>query len=287
MQVLTSIQQVREFRQKIKSTGGSLGFIPTMGNLHAGHIALVTASRAECNHSLVSIFVNPMQFGENEDFDSYPRTLEKDQEMLREAGAAAVFHPPVSAIYPTPLARQTQVSVPDISLHYEGKSRPGHFIGVATVVCKLLNIIQPDRAYFGEKDFQQLALIEKMVEDLCIATTICPVSTTRDKDGLALSSRNGYLTPEQRRKAPAIRQILLKAKQAIETGDRDYHTIEQTSCQALKAAGLEPDYFAIVNAKTLQQAKPEDTDLVILTAAKLGKPRLLDNVRVMLNAQAL
>jgi pantoate--beta-alanine ligase len=259
---------------------GSVAFVPTMGNLHAGHLALVRAARHEADRVVSSIFVNPLQFGAGEDFDSYPRTLERDAGLLEGAGAGLLFAPPVEVMYPRPQAEQTRVEVPGISDLLCGATRPGHFVGVATVVCKLLNMVQPDVALFGSKDFQQLLVIRRMVEDLAMPVRVVGVETVREADGLAMSSRNGYLTDAERARAPALYRMLKGIAQRLRGGDRDPVRLETEGVRELEAAGLRPDYVAIRRADDLAPPRPGDTDLVVLAAAYLGKARLIDNVEL-------
>ncbi|MGL4448221.1 pantoate--beta-alanine ligase [Shewanella sp.] len=266
--------QVRAWRAK----GETVAFVPTMGNLHQGHITLVKQAAKRCDHVVVSIFVNPMQFGQNEDLDAYPRTLAADSQALEAVGAKLLFTPTPAIIYPKGLAQQTYVEVPGISDMLCGESRPGHFRGVATIVCKLFNIVQPDVAFFGNKDYQQLLVIKTMVEDLSLPIEIIGVDTIREASGLAMSSRNGYLTADEKARAPALKQALDAMAQGIQRGE----SIEQVSAHAtasLIAAGFTPDYLEVRQADTLAQAEASDQALVILAAAYLGKARLIDNLR--------
>lgn len=266
--------QVRAWRAK----GETVAFVPTMGNLHQGHITLVKQAAQKCDHVVVSIFVNPMQFGQNEDLDAYPRTLEADSQALIAAGAKLLFTPTPAVIYPKGLAQQTYVEVPGISDVLCGASRPGHFRGVATIVCKLFNIVQPDVALFGNKDYQQLLVIKTMVEDLSLPIEIIGVDTIREDSGLAMSSRNGYLTAEEKAVAPALKKAIDAMAQGIKQGV----SIEQVTAEAkasLIAAGFTPDYLEVRHAYTLAKAEPQDKALVILAAAYLGQARLIDNLR--------
>lgn len=266
-----------------RSRGHSIAFVPTMGNLHEGHLDLVRRARERCDVVVVSIFVNPMQFGPNEDLDAYPRTLTADKEKLFAEGVQYLFAPEATEIYPEGLEVQTAVTVPQLSDTLCGASRPGHFTGVATVVTKLFNIVQPDVAVFGEKDFQQLSIIRKMVSDLCMPIEIVGVRTARDEDGLALSSRNGYLTAEERRKAPLLNQLLMECREAIACGFDNFRELEAHARLKLIQAGFEPDYFEIRDARTLDDVTEDTEEVAILAAARLGKPRLIDNVRLNLN----
>ena len=262
--------------------GQRVGFVPTMGNLHAGHLALVERAAVLADRVVVSIFVNPLQFGVGEDFAAYPRTLESDTRLLEGVGADLLYLPTVRVMYPRPPAEQTRVEVPGLSDVLCGASRPGHFTGVATVVCKLFNQVQPHLAVFGEKDFQQLLVIRRFVEDLDIPIQIFSHPTAREADGLAMSSRNGYLTTEERLRAPALHESLKKAADELEAGERDFGRIEQEAVDALAAKGFRPDYFSIRRAADLGPPDGDDADqdCVILAAAFLGGTRLIDNLRV-------
>jgi pantoate--beta-alanine ligase len=282
MQVIDSIAGLRALTHQWKCDSNSVGFVPTMGNLHEGHLTLVKRAKTHNHKVVVSIFVNPMQFGQNEDLDAYPRTIEADKQKLLDAGADAVFLPSVADMYPRGLSQQTYVEVPGISDILCGASRPGHFRGVATVVAKLFNMVRPDDAFFGEKDFQQLQVIRLMAEDLSTGITIHGVPTQRSDSGLALSSRNGYLSDEQRTTAATIYASMQYAKQAIESGERDYPALEKLLQEKLTQAGFRKDYIHIVNANTFQAASADDTHLVILVAAYLGTTRLIDNLQVHL-----
>lgn len=282
MNTVHSIAQVRAAVTRAREEGKRIGLVPTMGNLHAGHIALVRTALARGDFVVVSIFVNPMQFGPNEDLDSYPRTLAEDQAKLLDAGAHLVFAPNAKEMYPDGLDGHTRVSVPVVSEGLCGGSRPGHFDGVATVVSKLFNIVQPDLAVFGEKDYQQLAVIRKMTQDLSLPVHIIGEPTCRAEDGLALSSRNGYLTPEQRELAPTLFQQLQQIAAAVQGGRSDYAAIIETARQHLVAAGFQPDYLDLRDADTLTALNPDSKTGVALAAVFLGKTRLIDNLRFKL-----
>jgi len=254
-----------------------------MGNLHEGHLDLVRRARELCDVVVVSIFVNPLQFGPNEDLEAYPRTLAADKEKLFREGVDLLFTPGVDEIYPDGMEIHTRVSVPDLSETLCGRSRPGHFDGVTTVVAKLFNIVQPDKAVFGEKDFQQLSIVRKMVHDLRMPVEIVGVATARDEDGLALSSRNGYLTAEQRQVAPVLHQTLASCREAIACGFDNFLQLESHARMRLLQAGFEPDYFEIRDASTLRAVTEATEEIAILAAARLGKTRLIDNVRLALN----
>jgi pantoate--beta-alanine ligase len=278
----TSVTELRQYLQHWKDHEQSVAFIPTMGNLHAGHMSLIEKGQSLCDRSLCSIFVNPMQFGPNEDFNHYPRTLDSDLAQLEAAGCDLVYLPTASELYPQGLDKITQVQVTDLTDHYEGAHRPGHFTGVATVVLKLFNIVKPDVSVFGKKDFQQYRVISKMVADLNLDVQIIGQETTREASGLATSSRNQYLDDEQTDRAAMIYQILRDAAHQISEGERDYPATEQRALARLEQAGFKTDYFKICNARTLLPAGPEDRDLVILVTAALGVTRLLDNIEVSL-----
>ncbi|OFI36150.1 pantoate--beta-alanine ligase [Alteromonas lipolytica] len=283
MQFIESLNNLREIRQIWRKEGVTVAFVPTMGNLHDGHLDLVKKAKTLADKVVVSIFVNPMQFGANEDLDAYPRTLDADRSKLEAEGVDALFFPAVDDIYPRGLGDQTFVEVPGISDLLCGASRPGHFRGVATIVCKLFNMVQPDVACFGEKDFQQLQVIRTMVEDLSMPITIVGVPTCRQQDGLAMSSRNGYLSAEQRATATQIYATMQNMRVSIENHSGTFATIEQEAETALKAAGFTPDYITIRNARTLLPAQTEDRNLVILVAAFMGSTRLIDNLQITLD----
>ena len=276
MQTITTIAALRHCIRAWRQNGENIAFVPTMGNLHTGHLTLVQAARQQADRVVVSIFVNPTQFGPNEDFASYPRTEQQDQAQLIHSGADLLFLPSADEMYSHPT--QTQVSVRDLSRLHCGSSRPGHFDGVAIVVCKLLNMVQPDILLLGEKDFQQLAVIRSMVADLNIPVSIQGVATVRESDGLAMSSRNGYLSEQQREIAPQLYQALISARDAILAGNPDFQAISDQQIQALQQAGFSVDYFNICRSNDLAPADNHDRDLVILVAARLGKTRLIDNV---------
>ena len=261
--------------------GLKVAFVPTMGNLHAGHVSLIEAARRHGDRFVASIFVNPMQFGPNEDFAHYPRTPREDEQMLAQAGCSLMFMPEVSEIYPHGAERATRIEVPGLSRILCGEFRPGHFEGVSTVVAKLFHIVEPDVAVFGEKDFQQLTVIRRMVADLCMAVQIVGAPTVRDADGLAMSSRNQYLTPAERALAPQLYATLQAAAQRLRAGDGDFAGIEHTGFTALQSAGFRTEYFAVRQAADLHAPAPGAQALVVLTAARLSKARLIDNVQVM------
>jgi pantoate--beta-alanine ligase len=283
MRTYDNSAQLQAALRKYRQAGQSIAFVPTMGNLHQGHLDLVRKARTLCDIVVVSIFVNPLQFGPNEDLDGYPRTMAADKEKLFAEGTDALYAPGVEDIYPEGMAAQTVVSVPDLGDTLCGSSRPGHFDGVTTVVSKLFNIVQPNVAVFGEKDFQQLSIVRKMVGDLCMPIEIIGVATTRDEDGLAKSSRNGYLTPEQREIAPLLHQTLNTCREAIACGFDNFLQLESHARMKLLQAGFEPDYFAVRDARTLRAVTEDTEEIAILAAARLGNTRLIDNVRLSLN----
>ena len=277
MQTFTEISALREQIKQYKREGRKVAFVPTMGNLHEGHLTLVRKAREHADIVVVSIFVNPMQFDRADDLNNYPRTLEDDLAKLSNEGVELVFTPTPDIIYPEGLDKQTSVEVPGLSTILEGASRPGHFRGVSTIVTKLFNIVQPDIACFGEKDFQQLAVIRKMTEDLAMDIEIIGVPTVREMDGLAMSSRNGLLTLDQRQRAPVLARTMRWISSAIRGGRDDYASIIEDASDQLRAAGLHPDEIFIRDARTLQPIGSESTQAVILMSAFLGKARLIDN----------
>ncbi|GEM73924.1 pantoate--beta-alanine ligase [Vibrio sagamiensis] len=277
MQTFTAISAIREQIKAFKREGRNIAFVPTMGNLHEGHLTLVRKAREYADIVVVSIFVNPMQFERSDDLNSYPRTLEDDLNKLLGEKVDVVFTPTPDIIYPEGLDKQTHVDVPELSTMLEGASRPGHFRGVTTVVNKLFNIIQPNVACFGEKDFQQLAVIRKMVSDLAMDIDIIGVPTVREMDGLAMSSRNGLLTIDERQRAPVLARTMRWISSAIRGGRDDYASVIEDASDQLRAADLHPDEIFIRDARTLQEINTETTQAVILMSAFLGKVRLIDN----------
>ncbi|AEA99813.1 pantothenate synthetase [Alteromonas mediterranea MED64] len=280
MKVIDSISTLRQTVNAWRRNGESVGFVPTMGNLHDGHLKLVKKAKAHNDNVVVSIFVNPMQFGANEDLDAYPRTIEEDKAKLISVGADAVFLPSVAEMYPAGLDAQTFVEVPGISDSHCGASRPGHFRGVATVVTKLFNMVQPDDAFFGEKDFQQLQVIRALARDLSMAVTIHGVPTEREASGLAMSSRNGYLSKEEKATASAIYEEMQRVKAGIEGGNIDFSELEDAMVTNLEAKGFKKDYCQVVNASTFKAATANDKELVLLVAMFMGKTRLIDNLQI-------
>lgn len=283
MKTITTSAQLRAAIIADRQSGKRVALVPTMGNLHAGHLQLVHRAQRLADTVVVSIFVNPLQFGPNEDLDKYPRTLAADKEKLFGAGVQYLFHPGVDDMYPGGTGAQTLVSVPDLSNTLCGASRPGHFEGVATVVTKLFQLVQPDVAVFGQKDFQQLAVIRRMVNDLCMPIQVVGVETARDTDGLALSSRNGYLSHRERSLAPLLHCALQSCREAIACGFDSYEYLETHAREQLREAGFRPDYVSIRDAATLREPTLDTEQLVILAAAYLGNTRLIDNVTLNLN----
>lgn len=282
MHIVSDILPLREQRRKWQIEGKIIGFVPTMGNLHQGHLTLVKEAKKHCDIVVVSIFVNPMQFGPNEDLDAYPRTMEDDVRQLEELEVDCLFTPKAKDIYARGLEQQTFVEVPGISYMICGASRPGHFRGVATIVCKLFNMVQPNHAFFGEKDFQQLQVIKAMVQDLSMNLKVHGVPTVREDDGLAMSSRNGYLSDSERKTAPLLYATLNELSEQIISGRRDFRKLISEHSLTLYNSGFKTDYIEIRAADTLLQPSHEDTELVILAAAFLGKTRLIDNLPVSL-----
>ncbi|WP_417666701.1 pantoate--beta-alanine ligase [Pseudidiomarina sp.] len=275
MQQLKNLEELRVWRNQVK---GTVALVPTMGNLHKGHLKLVDVAKQHAQHVVVSIFVNPMQFGANEDLDSYPRTFEADCLALAEHGTAAVFAPTVNDVYPRGLQQQTFIEVPGVSDILCGASRPGHFRGVATIVAKLFNMVQPDCAIFGEKDYQQLQVIRLMTRDLSLPVEVFGMATERAPDGLALSSRNGYLSAQQRQVAPIIYQTLQQISREIKSGSDDRAALSRAK-NTIETAGLKLDYLELRRRNDLAEATLQDNELVILIAAFLGKTRLIDNLQ--------
>lgn len=277
-EVITGPVELRARLAAWRRAGLQVGFVPTMGNLHAGHLELVRAAAARTDRVVVSIFVNPLQFGPSEDFAAYPRTLEQDLAELAGEACDLVFTPDEETIYPGGRQGTTRIDVPGLSDILCGISRPGHFSGVATVVAKLFNLVQPELAAFGEKDRQQLIVIRRMVSDLAFPIEILGVPTRREPDGLAMSSRNRYLDARERQVAPALYAALQTAADALRAGNRDFAALRQAGMDAIRTAGLAPEYFEILRQDALAPPQPGDRHLVVLTAARLGKARLIDNV---------
>lgn len=268
------LEQLADWRQH----GDRIALVPTMGNLHSGHMSLVKLARDHAERVVVSIFVNPTQFSENEDFEEYPRTLERDTRRLKKPAADLIFAPDVETMYPFGLTNATTVSVPRLTENFCGASRPGHFDGVTSVVARLFALVQPEVAVFGQKDFQQQLVIRHMSLDLNLPISILTAQTVRESDGLAMSSRNLYLNDEERKLAPALYKVLSEAGTKLQDGRRDFEALEAESAAKLTAAGFAVDYFAIRRALNLELPDRDCDELVVLAAAHLGRARLIDNV---------
>lgn len=280
MQTITTIAALREQLRSWRDNGERIAFVPTMGNLHAGHLHLITEARKRAPRCVASIFVNPLQFGAGEDFQTYPRTLAEDSTQLAAAGVDVLFAPTVDEMYPAGATSQLRVEVGPLGDILCGQSRPGHFTGVATVVAKLFNIVQPDVALFGEKDFQQLLVIRRLVADLSMAVEIVGVATVREAHGLAMSSRNAYLSAAERVRAPLLYQALLTVSERLGQGAENFSELTQTAMTQLQAAGFQPEYVSVRRAADLAEPTRLDSELVVLAAARLGKTRLIDNVKL-------
>ncbi len=282
MELFHHIKSVRKALDKARQQGKTVGFVPTMGNLHDAHLALVKQAQQVCDVVVVSIFVNRLQFGLNEDWDKYPRTLEHDSQKLRAVGCDYLFCPEEGEVYPNGMNEQTRVIVPTMANVLCGASRPGHFEGVTTVVAKLFNIVQPDIAVFGIKDYQQLAIIRRMVEDLCMRVKIVAGDIVREPDGLAMSSRNGFISADERPRANQLNRSLNWIKAQIESGERDFLSLEHDASKQIEAAGFRIDYISVCNSKTLEPAADDDLNLTVLGAMYTQGARLIDNVSLEL-----
>lgn len=280
MLVVHSKQELAEHVKEWRHNDEHVALIPTMGSLHAGHLALVELAREHAERVIVSIFVNPTQFGEGEDFDKYPRTLERDTLRLKATAADMIFAPEVDTVYPFGIENATTISVPGLTENFCGASRPGHFDGVTTVVARLFALVQPDVAIFGQKDYQQQLVIRRMVEDLSVPVAIITSATIREDDGLAMSSRNAYLTDEQRPTAAMLYEQLSAVGEELQNGRRNFSELEDTAKASLQEAGFKVDYFAIRRALNLEVPDRDCDDLVVLAAAELGDARLIDNIVV-------
>ncbi len=278
METITSVAELRAHTRAWRLRDEAIAFVPTMGSLHAGHLKLVQHAKAIAPRVVVSIFVNPLQFAPDEDYESYPLTLQLDTGALLEADADVLFAPGVATMYPGGIKRATSVVVPGLNSILEGEHRPSHFNGVTTVVAKLFNMVQPDIAVFGEKDYQQLLIIQRMVSDLDMPVRIEAVETVREPDGLAMSSRNNYLQPAERALAPQLHQVLLDVKTIVEAGETDLRGVEQAAVQQLAEAGLAADYLSIRRRSDLAPPAAADRQLVVLAAARIGATRLIDNI---------
>lgn len=283
MSEVTLLRTVSRAREFVSSVHGTVALVPTLGNLHEGHMSLARLARECADRVVMSIYVNPTQFGAGEDFGAYPRTLDADRARVEASGAVdALFVPDDSQMYPFGTEEAVRIVMPALANELCGASRPGHFNGVATVVCRLLNIIAPDVLVLGRKDYQQLKIIERMIADLRLPVRVTSGPTVRHEDGLAVSSRNRYLTPEERRHAPALRGALEAVKGAVATGARDYGAVERKAIEILRAEGFKPDYVEVRRAADLMKPNGRDApdELIVLAAAWLGKARLIDNLEL-------
>lgn len=281
--MLRTASRVRGLIGSWRAAHETVALVPTMGNLHAGHISLVRLAREQADRVILSIYVNPTQFGAGEDFGAYPRTLDEDLALVESGGGIdALFVPDDAEVYPFGAEDSVRIVMPAFANELCGASRPGHFDGVATVVCRLLNIVTPDVLLLGRKDYQQLKICERMVADLCMPVRVESGPTVRDDDGLAISSRNRYLTGDERRHAPALRAALEEVRQAVVTGERDYATLQQRAVAALEGQGFAPDYVEVRRAADLARPNGRDApdELIVLGAAWLGKARLIDNLEI-------
>ena len=283
MDTVRDLPSLRRVIADWKKQGHTIAFVPTMGNLHNGHLSLLQRGAELGSRTVVSIFVNPIQFGRGEDYEKYPSTLEEDMKKLDSLELDLLFTPDLTELYPGGVDADTRVNVPVLSSILCGRSRPTHFSGVATVVTKLLINVMPDYALFGEKDYQQLLIIRRLVSDLCIPTEIIGMPVIREADGLAMSSRNAYLSPEERKLAPLIYQTLTKASQEVQNQKTGYEAVEKEAMTALEKAGFKPEYFSIRRSSDLSEPEPDDRELSILVAAWLGSARLIDNVKLKLD----
>jgi len=274
-ELISTVAQLRQRLGDLRREGRSIGLVPTMGALHAGHLSLVEASQAECDVTVVSIYVNPSQFGPHEDFSRYPRTLDADRQLLAECGRPLVFVPADTEMYPPGYA--SWVDVGTVTEPWEGRCRPGHFRGVATIVLKLFNMVAPDRAFFGQKDYQQTLVVRRMVADLNLPLTVRICPTLREPDGLAMSSRNRYLAPAARQRALALWQSLSLARELVAQGQRDAARIQARMEKRLRAAGAEIEYVALADPETLAPLPVIDRRCVALIAARIDSTRLIDN----------
>lgn len=280
MEAVTTRDEIRELHEGWRHHGEHVAIVPTMGNLHAGHLSLVELAREHAERVVVTVFVNPTQFGEGEDFEDYPRTLKRDMQRLRKFEADVIFAPDVDTVYPFGLDKATIVSVPGLTRNFCGASRPGHFDGVTTVVARLFALVQPDVAIFGQKDYQQQLVIRHMTADLSLPIRIVTAPTVREPDGLAMSSRNQYLSEAERAVAPQLHAVLETIGAQLQSGRRNFDELETEARRTLGAVGFVPDYVAIRRAENLEPPDRDCDELVLLAAAHLGKARLIDNVVV-------
>jgi pantoate--beta-alanine ligase len=278
--VIGNSDALRETLDEWRHNGDHIALVPTMGNLHDGHLSLVSLAREHAERVVVSIFVNPTQFAEGEDFDQYPRTIERDTRRLKKLQVDVVFAPDIETMYPFGIDNATSVTVPVLTADFCGAFRPGHFDGVTSVVSRLFSIVQPDVAIFGQKDYQQQLVIRRLVEDLRLPVQIVSGPTIREADGLALSSRNQYLSEDERALAPTLYSVLEGVGKNLEDGKRDYAALEQTALDALTDAGFDPEYIGIRRAENLGPPDRDDDEIVVLAAARLGTARLIDNIIV-------
>ena len=280
MKVIHDKHELHEQLAEWRHAGEDIAIVPTMGNLHAGHISLVNVARENAERVVVTVFVNPTQFGEGEDFESYPRTFDKDTRKLKMVTADVLFAPDIDTVYPFGQDNATRVIVPGLTEHLCGSFRPGHFDGVTTVVARLFSLVQPDIAIFGQKDYQQQLVIRRMVEDLNLPVQIVTAPTVREDDGLAMSSRNSYLSEEERKRAPALYQSLARIEESMLAGDGNFEQLEVNATAELEDAGFAPEYVAIRRASDLRPPQQGCHEFVVLAAARLGGARLIDNLLV-------
>ena len=278
MEIIKQAHQLPPLLKEYRDEGLCLGFVPTMGNLHAGHLALVDAAAEQCNRVIVSIFVNPLQFGPDEDLATYPYTPEEDEKALAAHGADILYRPSIEDVYPVGLDSQTRVEVPGLSEILCGQSRPGHFIGVTTVVNRLFNQVQADKAFFGKKDYQQYLLIRKMVADLAMNTKVVGIDTVRLENGLAMSSRNNYLSADEFQQASSLYRVIQNVAEHFTSDALSNNAIIEGGIAELKRSGFVPDYLSVRRQRDLNEPETGDTMLVVLAAAWLGKTRLIDNL---------
>jgi pantoate--beta-alanine ligase len=280
MQVVSTREELHELHEGWRHHGDHVAIVPTMGNLHEGHLSLVELARQHAERVVVTVFVNPTQFGEGEDFDEYPRTLKRDTQRLRKLDADVLFTPDVETVYPFGIDKATVISVPGLTRYFCGASRPGHFDGVTTVVARLFALVQPDVAVFGQKDYQQQLVIRHMTVDLSLPIRIITAPTVREADGLAMSSRNQYLSEAERAVAPQLHASLEAIGTELQDGKRNFEELEQSAWARLESAGFRPDYVAIRRAENLEPPDRDCDEIVVLAAAHLGKARLIDNIVV-------
>ena len=280
MEIIRDKDELREQVAEWRRSGDHIALVPTMGNLHAGHTSLIEIARQHAERVVVTLYVNPTQFGDGEDFSTYPRTLEKDTRRLRKVAADVLFAPADESVYPFGIDNATRVIVPGLTDHLCGSFRPGHFDGVTTVVARLFALVQPDTAVFGQKDYQQQLVIKRMVEDLSLPIEVVTAPTVREDDGLAMSSRNGYLTDEEREIAPKLHEVLEAVATEVEAGNSSYEELEDSANRQLADSGFDPEYVAVRRAEDLAMPDASCRRFVILGAAGLGKARLIDNVLV-------